>query len=165
MGGGLYNGRTMNEEATFLTKEKLEEFKKEYDYLVHTRRQEIAQSLEQAKALGDLSENAEYHEARGEQALVEDRISKLEQIIKTAVIIEGNKTGHVVIGSTIKVRKSNEKEKKAFTIVSPEESDPKSGKISAKSPMGQAVMGKKKGEEFSFKTPSGEVSYEILSIE
>ena len=78
----------MKEETTFLTADRLAEFKKEYDFLIRTKRKEIAEALEYAKALGDLSENAEYHEARGEQASVEDRISKLEQILKTAVIIE-----------------------------------------------------------------------------
>jgi transcription elongation factor GreA len=155
----------MKEESTFLTKDKLAEFKKEYEYLTHNKRKEIAESLEYAKALGDLSENAEYHEARGEQASVEDRIAKLEQILKTAVIIESHKTAEVSIGSTIKVRKDGDKEKKTFIIVSPEESDPKLGKISVKSPIGEAVLGKKKGEEFSFKTPTGEMTYEILSIE
>lgn len=155
----------MKEETTFLTADRLAEFKKEYDFLIRTKRKEIAEALEYAKALGDLSENAEYHEARGEQASVEDRISKLEQIIKTAVIIENHKTGLVSIGSTIKVRKLGDKEKKTFIVVSPEESDPKAGKISVKSPIGHAIMGKKKGDEFSFKTPSGEATFEILGIE
>ncbi|MFZ3020105.1 MAG: transcription elongation factor GreA [Minisyncoccia bacterium] len=155
----------MKEEGIFLTKDKLSEFKAEHEFLTRTKRKEIAEALEYAKALGDLSENAEYHEARGEQASIEDRIAKLEQIIKSAVIIENHNTKEVSIGSTIKVRKEGDKEKKTFIIVSPEESDPKTGKISVKSPVGQATLGKKKGDEFSIKTPGGEVTYEILSIE
>ncbi len=155
----------MKEEGIYLTADKLAEFKKEYEFLTHVKRKEIAESLEYAKALGDLSENAEYHEARGEQASIEDRIAKLEQIIKTAIIIENHNTKEVSIGSTIKVKKTGDKEKKTFIIVSPEESDPKLGKLSVKSPVGQAALGKKKGDEFSFKTPGGFVTYEILGIE
>ncbi len=155
----------MQENVTYLTAEKLEEFKKELDHLLHVKRKEIAESLEYAKALGDLSENAEYHEARGEQATVEDRIAKLEQIIKTAVIMSAHDKANVSMGSTLTIRKAGDKEKKKFTIVSPEESDPTAGKISAKSPIGQASFGKKKGEEFSFKTPTGVMTYEIVSIE
>ncbi len=155
----------MQEDKTYLTAEKLAEFKTELEFLTRTKRKEIAESLEYAKALGDLSENAEYHEARGEQASVEDRISRLEQILKNAVLIEVHDTGKVSIGSKFTVRKVGEKEKKQFTIVSPEESDAKEGKISVKSPIGQAAYGKKKGDEFSFKTPSGVMNYEIVSLE
>lgn len=155
----------MHEEATYLTAEKLAEFKKELQGLTHVKRKEIAEALEYAKALGDLSENAEYHEARGEQATIEDRIAKLEHIIKTAVVIDGRHSGVVTVGSKIKARKTEGGEKKEFILVSPEESDPSAGKISIKSPMGSAAMGKKKGEEFSFKTPSGMMNYEIVSIE
>ncbi len=155
----------MKEDITYLTKEKLAELKKEFEFLTHVKRKEIAEALEYTKALGDLSENAEYHEVRDEQAAVEDRIGKLDQIIKTAVVIEHHKTGEVVIGSTIKIRKTGDKEKKTFTLVSPQESDSKFGKISIKSPMGQALLGRRKGEEFSFKTPGGSVTYEVLSIE
>ncbi|HEY9586236.1 MAG TPA: transcription elongation factor GreA [Candidatus Paceibacterota bacterium] len=155
----------MKEESTYLTKAKYDEFEKELEQLIRVRRKEIAEALEYAKALGDLSENAEYHEARGEQAAVEDRIAKLEQIIKSAVIIKEHETDKVSIGSKITIRKSGEKDKKIFTIVSPEESDVSEGKISVKSPIGEAALNKKKGEEFSFKTPSGLMTFEVLGIE
>ncbi len=155
----------MKEEGTYLTKEKFDEFKTELDHLTHVRRKEVAESLEYAKALGDLSENAEYHEARDMQASIEDRIAKLEQILKSAVIIKDHDTAKASIGSQVTIRKEGEKEKKVFTLVSPEEADPREGKISIKSPLGGAMFEKKKGESFSFKTPSGIMTYEILGIE
>ena len=152
----------MNEKE-YLTQEKFDEFKKELVELKTTRRKEVAESLEYAKALGDLSENAEYHDARDMQATIEDRILKLEDLIKNAVIVSTtDKNGTVNIGSVVTV----EKDKKTFvyTIVGSEEADVVSNKISIRSPFGQAIIGKKKGEEFSFKAPSGELSYSLVEV-
>lgn len=147
----------------YLTKEKFEEFKKELEYLKNVKRKEIAANLEYAKALGDLSENAEYHEAREEQALMEERIEKLEFILKNAIIVQDDIATDVVsVGSDIDVEKDGQKS--TYTIVGTEEADVISGKISIRSPFGQAVLGKKKGDTFSFHTPNGEVSYKIISI-
>lgn len=149
-------------ENEYLTAEKYDEFKKELAVLKGTRRKEVAESLEYAKSLGDLAENAEYHEARDIQATVEDRIAKLEDLLKTASIISSHDTHTVNIGSVVTV----EKDKKPFiyTIVGSEEADVMSNKISIKSPFGQAILSKKVGEIFSFKAPSGDLTYKIVSI-
>src|SRR5258708_3761262 len=125
----------MNEKE-YLTQEKFDQFQKELEHLKGEKRKEVAEALEYAKALGDLSENAEYHEARDEQAMVEDRIAKLEQILKNTIIIKGHETDMVNVGSVLTVEK--EGKKMNYTIVGTEESDVVSGKISIKSPFGQA---------------------------
>jgi len=151
----------MNEKE-YLTQEKYEEFRKEFEYLKGEKRKQVAEALEYAKALGDLSENAEYHQARDEQAVVEDRIVKLETILKSAVIIKGHATDIVNVGSSLTVEKDGKKMN--FTIVGTEESDVANGKISVRSPFGQAAIGKKKGETFSYDAPSGSISYKVLEI-
>ncbi len=155
----------MKDDHEYLTQKKFDEFKAELENLKTVRRKEVAENLEYAKGLGDLSENAEYHEARDMQASVEDRIQKLEMILKTATIVSTHATDSVSIGATIKVRKGKEKDTKEFTIVSSEEADSAQGKISVKSPLGSAAFGKKKGESFSFQTPSGTMEYTIVDIQ
>ena len=148
----------------YLTKEKFEEFKKELVELKGTKRKEVAENLEYAKALGDLSENAEYHEARDNQAMVEDRIAKLEELLKNADIVSDHRgSGIVNIGSTVTVLKDDKKF--TYTIVGSEESDVVSNKISIRSPFGQAVIGKKKGDEFSYTAPGGELVYKLVDVE
>lgn len=154
-----------NEAKQYLTKEKIEEFKKELETLRTTRRKEVAESLEYAKKLGDLSENAEYQEAREEQAEVEDRINHLEAILKTAIIIDERHSDTVGIGSTVQVQKEGESDTKKYKIVGSEEANMLEGKVSNLSPLGQALMNKKKGDTVAFNTPKGKVSYKILSIE
>ncbi len=150
-------------EKHYLSKEKYEELKAEYANLIHVRRKEIAEALEQAKALGDLSENAEYHAARESQAAVEDRIRVVEDILKFAVIVgTKHKTDAVGIGSVVTVERG--KEKKTYTIVGSEEADIVAGKISNKSPLGVVLMGKKKGDVFDFVTPAGKTRGTILDI-
>lgn len=154
----------MSEEKEYLTKEKQEEFKKELEYLRQTKRKEVAQSLEYAKALGDLAENAEYHEARDMQANIEDRITKLETILKSAVIVSSHDMNAVSVGSVVTVAKEKGGTNQIYTIVGSEEVDTASGKISVKSPLGSAILGKKKGESFSFRVPAGSVTYKIVDI-
>jgi len=152
----------MNEKE-YLTQEKFNEFEKELEVLKGTKRKEVAEQLEYAKSLGDLSENAEYHEARDSQAMVEDRIAKLEGILKTAIIIKEHSTsGSVNVGSEITVEKNGKKME--YVIVGTEESDALSGKISIKSPFGQAVLGKKKGDSFTYEAPAGSVTYKLIDI-
>lgn len=149
----------------YLTKEKFQEFKKELDYLRTDKRKSVAENLEYAKKLGDLSENAEYHEARQEQAEVEDRISHLEGVLKSAVILDGPQGDLVGIGSTVRVIREGDKEEKTYKIVGSEEADMAQGKISNVSPFGAALIGKKKGDTFKVTAPKGEVSYKLISIE
>jgi transcription elongation factor GreA len=147
----------------YLTKEKFEEFKKELEELKGVKRKEIAENLEYAKALGDLSENAEYHEARDMQAIIEDRIAKLESLIKNASIVSSkDSSGMVNIGSVVTVQRDGKKF--TYTIVGSEEADVASNKISIKSPFGQAILGKKKGEDFSYNAPTGDLSFKLIEV-
>ncbi len=149
----------------FISQEKFEELTQELNELRTTRRREVAEQLEYARSLGDLSENAEYQEARGLQAAVEERIQKLESILKHAKIVRNTKTDTVGMGSTVQVQKVGGDEKHQYTIVGAEEADMFNGKISYHSPLGAALLGKKSGEEFSFHTPKGTQRYKILKVE
>ncbi len=149
-------------EREYLTKEKFDEFTAELAHLKGVRRKEVAESLEYSKSLGDLAENAEYHEARDMQATVEDRIAKLEELLKYASIVSNHNTSAVGIGSTVTVEKAGKKF--VYSIVGSEESDVATNKISIRSPFGQAIMNKKKGDTFTFKAPAGEISYTITDI-
>lgn len=147
-----------------MTREKFNELEKELETLKTTRRKEIADALEYAKSLGDLSENQEYQEARDSQAILEDRIKHLEHVIRTASIVSSQNTNTVSVGSLITVEKSADKSKKSYTIVGSEEANAALGKISTRSPLGVGAIGKKKGDSFSFDTPSGIMSYKIIDI-
>ena len=151
-------------EKQYLTREKYDTLQKELDYLRTDRRREVAENLEYAKKLGDLSENAEYHEARERQAEVEDRIRHLEGIMKDASIIEGKRGDTVSIGSSVSIMREGEKETHTYTIVSSEEADSASGKLSNLSPLGAALVGKKKGDMVKVKTPKGVMTYAITEI-
>lgn len=153
------------QETQYLTKEKFAELKTELEQLRNVRRKEVAESLEYAKKLGDLSENAEYHEAREEQAKVEDRISHLEMVLKTATILNEKHSSTVSIGSTVVAQKEGEKENKKFMIVGSEEVDTVNGKLSNHSPIGAALMGKTKGDTIVVTTPKGKVSYKIIDVQ
>lgn len=153
------------QETQYLTKEKFEELKTELEQLRNVKRKEVAESLEYAKKLGDLSENAEYHEAREEQAKVEDRIGHLEMVLKTANILNEKHGSTVSIGSTVVVQKDGEKENRKFMIVGSEEVDTANGKLSNHSPIGAALMGKAKGDTISVLTPKGKVGYKIIDLQ
>jgi transcription elongation factor GreA len=157
----------MADNSEYLTKEKFDELEKELQVLKTDRRKEVAENLEYAKSLGDLSENAEYHEARETQANLEDRISKLEAILKSAVIVAPYQGERVGIGSTVKLEKGGGREVSTITykVVGSEEADISQNKISIHSPLGAAMINKKKGDSFSVNTPGGAVSYAIVSVE
>jgi transcription elongation factor GreA len=154
----------MYKEQEYLTKEKFEALTQELEHLKTVKRKEIAESLEYAKSLGDLSENQEYQEARDGQAVVEDRINHLESVLKTASIVSTHNTGVVNVGSVLTIERESDGVQKVYTVVGSEEADASTGKISVRSPLGQAAMHKKKGETFSFQTPSGAMSYRIVDI-
>jgi transcription elongation factor GreA len=157
----------MSADKQYLTSEKMQEFRKELEFLKTEKRKQVAENLEYTKKLGDLSENAEYHDARQVQAEVEDRISHLENLIKTAVIVDGSdsvlKEGMVSIGSTVKVQKEGEKEVREYKIVGSEEADMAHGKVSNLSPLGSALLGKKKGDKVDVNTPKGKIVYTLIS--
>ena len=147
----------------YLTKEKYEELKQELAYLKTEERKKIAESLEYAKSLGDLSENAEYHEARDKQADVEDRIQELEETLKNAQIISAHSADLVEVGTTVSTKRDDGRTED-FAIVGPEEADLPAGKISHESPLGSALLGHKKGETVTVTTPRGEINYKIVEI-
>jgi len=154
----------MYTEEEYLTKDKFDELKKELELLKKVKRKEIAEALEYAKSLGDFSENQEYQEARNAQAILEDRINRLEVILKSAKIVSTRNTNLVSIGSVVTMEKESDKSRKTYTMVGSEETDAARGKISIRSPLGLAVMGKSKDEAFSFQSPSGIMSYKIIDI-
>jgi len=154
----------MSNEAQYLTQEKHAELTKELNVLKTERRKEVAEHLEYAKKLGDLSENAEYHQAREEQAEVEDRIGRLENLLKNATITSVHGKDVVTIGSTVQVQKQGDTASGTYTIVGSEESDTTQGKISNLSPLGSALLGHKKDDQITVVTPKGKVSYTIVAI-
>lgn len=154
----------MPDDTEFLSQEKYDEFKKELSYLTTVRRKEIAESLDYARSLGDLSENAEYAEARDLQAATEERIRKLEGVLQSAKILTHKKGDTVTLGSTVTIQKMGEKDTHTYTIVGSEETNMLDHKLSHLSPLGEALMGKKKGEEFTFETPSGKQKYKVVTV-
>lgn len=147
----------------YLTLEKKTLLEEELKTLQTVRRKEIADALEYAKSLGDLSENAEYHQAREDQANCEDRITHIEQILKNAVIMDIQVGNVVHVGSTVTVLKKGTKEEKTFALVGSEEADTVSGKISNESPLGQVLLGKKKGDKVVVHAPKGDIEYTIIA--
>ncbi len=153
----------MSETQAFLTPEKFNELKEELHNLKTVRRKEVAESLEYARSLGDLSENAEYQEARDMQAAIEERISYLEKTIKEAKIVSNSSHGDVVgLGSVVIIEKGGDKLE--YTIVGPDEADIHARKLSYLSPLGEALMAKKKGDEFEFDAPVGKQKCKILKV-
>ncbi|MBR1718447.1 MAG: transcription elongation factor GreA [Bacilli bacterium] len=148
----------------YLTEQGLEELKKELDELKLVRRPEVVQALKEARALGDLSENAEYDAARTEQAEVEGRIAQLEVMIEKAVIIEKNDNNAVSFGSVVTIKYLDDNEEDTYTIVGTSEVDPFDNKISNESPLAQAIMGKSVGEVATVNAEAGSYEVKILNI-
>jgi transcription elongation factor GreA len=154
----------MNQAEDYITEEKRVALIAELEDLKGPKRKEILESLEYAKSLGDLSENAEYHQTREEQGKLEARIAKIEQILQSSKTVKGGGGDIIEIGSKAVVQNEDTKEEKNYVIVGSEEADMAKGKISNRSPLGVALFGKKKGERISFKTPKGEVNYKIINV-
>ena len=159
-----------DEDQTLVTKEGLKKLKEELDHLKTVRRTELAQRLKEAISYGDLSENSEYEEAKNEQAFVEGRVLELEQKIKNAKIISekrlDTKRGKDIdIGTTLTVRNRSENEDpETYIIVGSTEADPLEHKISNESPIGRALLGRKKGDIVEVPTPAGKFKYEVLKV-
>ncbi len=154
----------MPTDIQYLTTEKFEQLKKELEHLKTDRRKEVADHLEYAKKLGDLSENAEYHQAREEQAEVEDRISRLENLLKNAVIADKGGSDMVTVGSTVRIEREGDNKSYLYQIVGSEEADMNQGKVSNMSPLGSALLGHKEGHSISVSTPKGVITYKIMVI-
>lgn len=148
----------------FITKEKRDELQKELHELESIKRKEVLDALEYAKSLGDLSENAEYHQAREDQARLEDRVSLIKSILQNAVIVKPHTSDVVEVGATVVVKKKGGAESRTFQLVGSEEVDMALGKISHNSPLGEALIGKKKGDTAIFETPGGVIEYSIIEV-
>jgi transcription elongation factor GreA len=146
----------------YLTPEGLEKLKKELDDLENVQRKELAEKLNYAISFGDLRENAAYHQAKEQQAFAEGRILELKSIIANAKIIEKGGNDRVRLGSSVILSCGGAKEK--YVIVGPDEADIFAGKVSYRSPLGEAVLGKKPGDKVILKTPGGKIAYEIKEI-
>lgn len=152
----------MVDKINYLSPEGLEKLKKELHELKTVRRREVANKIETAKALGDLSENAEYHEAKDELAFIEGRVQEIEQVLKNVAIIEGGVSTTVRVGSTLDVESSGKK--KTFKIVGSNEADPTQGLISNESPLGNAFLGHSPGDRVEVTAPAGVQIYKIISV-
>ena len=155
----------MNEtKEVFLTKEGLNELQEELKDLKENKRPEVISQIKEARAQGDLSENAEYHAAKDKQGQIEARIKELEYIIDNASIISGTKSSTIKIGSTVEIEYIDDKETDTYQIVGSTEADPFENKISNESPIAVAILGKKVGETVSIESPNGNYDIKIVSI-
>ena len=149
-------------QTNFVTEEGLQKLKDELEEL-RVKRLEIAKSIEEAKQLGDLSENASYTEALEAQSFNEGRIAELEELIRSASIINKQFTETIELGATIEVEIQGG-DRHTYAIVGSQEANPAEGRISNESPIGRSLLGHRKGDTVSVKTPKGQVEYKILSI-
>ncbi len=157
-----------NKKITMVTKEGLEKLKEELDQLKSKKRKEVVERIKEAISYGDLSENSEYEEAKNEQAFVEGRILELEEKIKNAKIIsDKQKTALVQLGTTVHLKNLSKKKDdlEVYTIVGSTETDPFQGKISNESPVGSALLDRKKGDKIKVAVPAGSVEYEIVKVD
>ncbi len=153
-----------NKKEVFLTEVGLAELKKELDYLKLEKRPEIINALKDARAQGDLSENAEYDAARNEQAIVEGKIAELEAMIENVVIIKDVKTDKVTIGTSVELKYLEDGSTEVYAIVGSKEADPFENRISNESPIAKAIMGLSKGAVVSVDSPNGKYDVEIIDI-
>ncbi|MCI0714595.1 MAG: transcription elongation factor GreA [Chloroflexi bacterium] len=156
----------MTDEPQYLTQEGYEKLKAELEDLINVQRPELAVKLKDAISMGDLKENADYHDAKERQAFLEGRIRQLEGLLKDATIINEDHipTGVVAVGRTVTVQEEDF-DPETFRIVGAAEANPMDGLISNESPLGQALLGKKKGEKVKVQTDAGEFTYKIKSVE
>jgi len=147
----------------YLTKEGLEKLKEELKKLETVDRKEVITRISHAASHGDLKENAGYHAAKDDQGFIEDRIKRLTSTINQAEVIEGKNKDTVQIGSVVSLKSESGQDK--YQIVEPEESDIMAGKISFKSSLGEALLGKKKGDAVKFSAPGGAKEYKIINLE
>jgi len=149
---------------TQVTKDGLEALKTELNELVEVKRPKMVARLANARSQGDLSENSDYQNARDELEFLDGRISELEEVIKSAVLVQPNGTkGEVVVGTKVKLKVNSQEHQ--YSIVGEWEADPAAKKISHTSPLGEALMGKKKGDKVEVEAPAGKIVYEVLAIE
>lgn len=154
-----------NKNTVYLTQEGLDNLKKELEDLINVRRPENVQAIKEARALGDLSENAEYDAARNEQAVIEARIKQLEKMLENVSIITDVSTDYVGIGNTVSIKYVDDEEEDEYKIVGSQEADPFESKISNESPIAQALFNHKVGDIVTVNSPNGAYQVEIIGIE
>lgn len=154
------------EKRNVMTEEGMRKLQEQLDYLIGTRRNEIAHQIEVARGFGDLSENAEYTEAKNDQAKLEEEITRIQNLIRTAVVVADSEisTDKVSVGVSVVLRDEELGEEVTYAIVGAEEADPWENKISNESPVGMALMGAIKGQTVEVEIPMGTVSYTVLDI-
>lgn len=153
-----------NKEPVYLTQQGLDELKKELDELINVKRPANIQSIKEARALGDLSENADYDAARNEQAVLEDRIKRIEKMLENYEIIEEVSKDKVALGCTVCIKYVDDDETDEYKIVGSQEADPFASKISNESPIAKALMNHKAGEVVTVESPNGSYQVEITEI-
>ena len=154
------------EKKVILTREGYEKLEKELDYYISVRRNEISEQIAIARGFGDLSENAEYDEAKNEQSRIEAKIVEMENTLRNCVVVEDDEvsTDVIGVGNTVKVQNLTMKIEQTITIVGAKETDPKNMKISSESPIGAALLGKRKGETVDVEVPAGVMKLKVLEI-
>jgi transcription elongation factor GreA len=156
----------MNNNVVYLTADGLQSIKDELEYLKNERRPELAEKLQIAIAQGDLSENADYHDAKQEQGFVEGRIKDLEDSLRRAKLIEDREPGDKVrVGSTVTIQEEGYDDEETYRIVGVHEADPSKGFISNESPFGRALLGAKVNQKVTVETPAGATVLRVVSIE
>ena len=154
-----------NNDVVYVTAEGMQNLKDELAYLTTTKREELSAKLEAAIAQGDLKENADYHDAKEEQGFSEARVRDIEDILRRAQIIDDNGPSDIVrVGSTVTVSEEGYDEEETYNIVGAAEANPAEGRISNESPIGQALLGSRKGQVVQVNTPGGNIEFTILSI-
>ena len=150
-----------------VTKEGFEKLRQELKYLTEVRRREVADRIRQAREFGDITENAEYDDAKNEQYLLERRISEVQRRLRNAKVVDpaGAEAGSVDLGTRVTLRAIGKDEERTFKIVGANESDPGSGKLSHSSPVGRAVLKRRVGDKVTVATPRGATEYEIVNVE
>ncbi|MCK6577140.1 MAG: transcription elongation factor GreA [Anaerolineae bacterium] len=152
-------------DAVYLTAEGAGDLRRELDTLINERRPELARKLKEAVAQGDLKENADYHDAKEQQAFIEGRIQYLENLLRAAVIISNDgKSDMINLGSQVTIVEEGVDEDEIYTIVGAAEANPAEGKISNESPIGAALIGRKKGDKVRVKTPGGEITFRVKKV-
>ena len=154
-----------NKNTVYLTQEGLDNLKKELDDLINVRRPENVQAIKEARALGDLSEDAEYDAARNEQAVIEARIKQLEKMLENVSIISDVSTDSVSIGNTVTIKYVDDDEEDEYKIVGSQEADPFESRISNESPIAQALFDHKVGDIVTVESPNGSYQVEITAIQ
>lgn len=148
----------------YVTAKGLEDMKNELDYLINEKRPEVINALKEARALGDLSENAEYDAARNDQAITENRIKELEALIEKAKVIDEVTTDKVTIGNSVKIEYVDDGDVETYSIVGSTEADPFANKISNESPIAKAILGAKVNDVVAVDSPNGTYNVKIIEI-